>query len=108
MTTKFFGAEATVTTIKELLPDQLRADLLQPWPRITVRMMLIVLFLLGLFAWGVNGTNARPSELVDGIPNIIDFIRRLFPPRFDMIPVTLALPSSEISHSLSRSDVCDH
>lgn len=41
----------------------------------------------------MNGTNARPSELVEGIPNILDFIRRLFPPRFDLVPVTLALPA---------------
>ncbi|MCB0186859.1 MAG: phosphonate ABC transporter, permease protein PhnE, partial [Caldilineaceae bacterium] len=40
-------------------------------------------------AWGVNGTNARPGELIEGIPNILDFISRLFPPRFDMTDLTL-------------------
>lgn len=73
--------------------EKLRLDLLQPWPRITLRATLTLLFLLGLFMWGVNGTNARPAELIDGIPNIIDFIRRLFPPRFDMIALPLALPA---------------
>jgi len=96
MTTKLFGIERQVTAPTEALPAQLRTDLLYPWPRITWRTTLIVLFLLGLFAWGVNGTNARPSELVAGIPNILDFIRRLFPPRFDMVPLPLAIPAFQL------------
>ncbi len=96
MTTKLAGLEHRMARIKEVPPEQLRSDLLYPWPRITWRTTLIVLFLLGIFAWGVNGTNARPSELIDGIPNILDFIRRLFPPRFDLIPVTLAIPAFTI------------
>ncbi len=79
--------------VQEAPIEKLRLDLLQPWPRITWRATLTLLFLLGLFMWAINGTNARPAELIDGIPNIIDFIRRLFPPRFDLIALPLALPA---------------
>lgn len=81
------------TVAKEAPIEQLRLDLLQPWPRITLRATLTLLFLIGLFLWGVNGTNARPGELIDGIPNILDFIRRLFPPRFDLVALPLTLPA---------------
>jgi phosphonate transport system permease protein len=37
-----------------------------------------------VFAWGIDGTNVRPAELVEGVPNIVNFIIRLFPPDFDM------------------------
>lgn len=93
MTTKLVGLERRMTAVIEVPPEQLRSDLLYPWPRITWRTILIVLFLLGLFSWGINGTNARPSELIEGIPNILDFIRRLFPPRFDLVPLPLAIPA---------------
>jgi phosphonate transport system permease protein len=32
------------------------------------------------YAWGLAGTQASPGELARGIPNIVDFVRRLFPP----------------------------
>ena len=36
---------------------------------------------LGLvYLWGLAGTQVSPSELVAGIPHILDFIRRLMPP----------------------------
>ncbi|MFZ4663586.1 MAG: phosphonate ABC transporter, permease protein PhnE [Caldilineaceae bacterium] len=92
MTTDVLNAKPQ-SMAQEAPIEKLRLDLLQPWPRITLRTTFTLLFLLGLFMWGVNGTNARPSELIDGIPNIIDFIRRLFPPRFDMIALPLALPA---------------
>lgn len=96
MTTEPLRVAHTMTSMAEMAPEQLRTDLLQPWPRITLRTTVTILLLIGVLTWGVNGTNARPSELIEGIPNIIDFIRRLFPPRFDMIPVALALPSFQL------------
>lgn len=96
MTTEPLRVAHTMTSMAEMAPEQLRTDLLQPWPRITLRTTVTILLLIGVLMWGVNGTNARPSELIEGIPNIIDFIRRLFPPRFDMIPVALALPSFQL------------
>ena len=88
MTTRTIRDRRMVTVI-EASPDQIRQDLLRPWPRITLSAMLTIIFLVAFLAWGVNGTNARPGELIEGIPNILDFISRLFPPRFDMTDLTL-------------------
>ncbi len=96
MTTEPLHVGRAMSTITDGLPEQLRTDLLHPWPRITIRSMLTIMLLIGVLMWGVNGTNARPSELIDGIPNILDFIRRLFPPRFDLVPMTLAIPAFTI------------
>lgn len=97
MTTEFVGIKQQPAVLKETAVHQLRADLLQPWPRITVRVTLLILFLVGLLSWGLNGTNVQPAELLGGIPNILDFIRRLFPPQFDMLPLPLALPDFSIA-----------
>lgn len=47
-----------MVTMTEASPDQIRQDLLRPWPRITVSAMLAIIFLIAFLAWGVNGTNA--------------------------------------------------
>lgn len=75
------------------VPRSTREDLLNPWPRISLRLTLTMLGLVALFAWGMNGTDARPGELIAGIPNIIDFITRLFPPVFELAQVPLAIPT---------------
>lgn len=93
MTTEPLQVGRTMLATAEVAPEKLRVALLEPWPRITLRTTVVIMLLIGVLVWGINGTNARPSELIEGIPNIIDFIRRLFPPRFDLIPVTLALPA---------------
>ncbi|MBX3015650.1 MAG: phosphonate ABC transporter, permease protein PhnE [Caldilineaceae bacterium] len=93
MTTKFLGATSAATPTTELPLDQLRRDLLQPWPRVTIHTTMFIVALFALLAWGLNGTNARPGELIAGLPNILDFIRRLFPPRFDLIAVPLVIPA---------------
>lgn len=65
-----------------------REDLLRPLPKITLRGLIIAVVVCMLYWWGVQGTNARPSELIAGIPNIVNFVVRLMPPNFDMQPVT--------------------
>lgn len=92
MTTEFVRIKQRLA-VQEPPLEQLRADLLYPWPRVTVRMTLTLFCLFGCLVWALNGTNARPAELIDGLPHILDFIRRLFPPRFDLIALPLALPS---------------
>ena len=66
-------------------------ELLRPLPRIGLRSVLLVLAVVGIYAWGVQGTDARPSELVRGLPNIVDFVVRLFPPELELQPVTVDL-----------------
>lgn len=98
MTTQSIRSERTAA--RELpsvtINSEAIQELLNPWPRITLPSLLIALTLLALFVWGLNGTNAQPSELIKGIPYIADFIRRLFPPTFDTIALPLAIPSFQL------------
>ena len=69
-----------------------REELLRPFPKIGLGTVLIVLLGVGAFYWGILGTKASPAELIDGIPNIWNFIRRLFPPTFETETQTLQTP----------------
>jgi phosphonate transport system permease protein len=69
-----------------------REDLLRPWPRIGGRDMATWVVLLLVLIWGLEGTNANPGDLIAGIPNIVDFTVRLFPPEFDVLPQPVDLP----------------
>lgn len=95
MSTEFVRAEATAAP-RLATVESLREDLVNPWPRISLRALLTVLFLIAFFAWGIEGTRARPAELMAGIPNILDFIRRLFPPVLDTVQLPLALPATNV------------
>jgi phosphonate transport system permease protein len=73
-------------------PEELRARLLQPWPRMGGGFLLTLVVLGAAYVWGLNGTQARPDELARGVPNILDFVRRLAPPVWETQAVPLALP----------------
>jgi hypothetical protein len=78
-----------VSTPADLKPVQLpafRQQLLNPWPRLHWKVLLISALLVVMYVWGLQGTQADPAELVAGIPNIIGFIGRLFPPEFTLPP----------------------
>lgn len=81
------GMAATKRAVPQTIDEKFRQELLSPWPRIGVGTLVISLFIALVYAWGVDGTNASPRELFEGIPNIIDFIVRLFPPDFDLTAV---------------------
>ena len=49
----------------------------------TIKATLLVLLAIAAYYWSVQGTQASPAELIDGLPNIWHFIERLFPPEFD-------------------------
>lgn len=74
----------------------LREELLRPLPRIRVYSLILAALIVGVYIWGLNGTDARPSELVEGIPNIINFILRLMPPALEIeqkvLPIFGAIP----------------
>jgi phosphonate transport system permease protein len=74
--------------------DVVREELLRPLPRLSLKTLLLVVVGLGIYAWGINGTDARPSELVKGIPNIIDFVVRLFPAELELQSMTLTWPQT--------------
>lgn len=76
--------------------DNVRKRLLSPWPAIGPRFIVSFIVFILVYTWAMNGTNAKPSELIAGVPNIIDFITRLFPPEFEVIEVPLVIPALTI------------
>lgn len=76
-----------------------REELLSPFPKITIPGILLTVLLVSLLVWGIQGTRAEPEQLVKGIPNIVNFVSRLFPMDFDWraiakLPVEVNLPFS--------------
>jgi phosphonate transport system permease protein len=68
---------------------ELRGRLLRRWPRITTANIITLLAIVLVYIWGVVGTKASPVELARGVPNMLDFLRRLAPPQWDMQPLVL-------------------
>ncbi len=79
-------------TPSQITPEG-RLDLLRVWPRFSLSRVLIVLGITLLLLWGLEATNARPSELIAGIPNIRNFVVRMFPPKFEMVDEALQTPA---------------
>jgi phosphonate transport system permease protein len=74
-----------------------RDELISPWPRLSfTKVITLALIVLGL-VWSVRGTKAEPATLIKGMPNMVDFIMRLFPIEFDWtavakLPFEVTLP----------------
>lgn len=73
--------------------ERLREELLRPWPRLRLRALLTAVLVAAALYWSFQGTRAAPAELLDGIPNILDFVRRMFPPKFETETQTLQTPA---------------
>ena len=74
-----------------------RERLLSPFPKAGVRGVVVVLLFAVVTIWSVRGTKAEPATLIAGVPNMIDFVTRLFPIEFDWtaiaeLPVEVVLP----------------
>lgn len=98
------AAEAKRKTGKDTI-----ADLRRPYPRITIRAIAIGAMTLAVLYWGIIGTDARPSTLAEGVPNMIDFVSRLLPPEFEFEPdseraYNLFPPSVSIPVQVTNSD----
>lgn len=88
------ASEVKVTTQPAALArDAMRERLLSPWPRIGIRSIITAVVIVVVLMWGLEGTNASPTDLVAGLPNIADFVTRLFPPRFDLETTSIAVPA---------------
>lgn len=79
------------------LPVAQRDRLTSPLPRITLGGIAAALLVLLIGVWSVRGTKAEPATLIKGIPNMVDFVVRLFPIEFDWtavaaLPVEINLP----------------
>lgn len=79
-----------------LSQEAYRERLLRPLPRVSPRFVLLVLLGLGAYYWGIQGTEASPRELVNGLPNIWHFIERLFPPEWETQRQTLQTPATHL------------
>lgn len=73
------------TKVKNESIEQIQADLSRPLPKLTVRGMLAAIVIVLVVGWGIQGTDARPQTLAEGVPNIVDFISRLLPPEFEFV-----------------------
>ena len=73
-------------------PPDFRERLLSPWPKIGVRTVIIGLIVLVAYLWGLQGTHVDVNEFVEGVPNIVNFIVRLFPPEFQVVNHTVSIP----------------
>lgn len=69
-------------------PETLRADLLRPLPKITLRSALVLLTLFGVLAWSLAGVGPSPANRVTTIfdPFIAmgNLIVRMFPPEIEI------------------------
>jgi phosphonate transport system permease protein len=72
--------------------ERLRDELLRSTPSISAGGLGLATLVALIYAWGIAGTNAQPSELIKGIPNIVDFIVHLFPPELELQSTTVSWP----------------
>ncbi|HMQ54582.1 MAG TPA: phosphonate ABC transporter, permease protein PhnE [Anaerolineae bacterium] len=97
MTTTTIGREQSIPAGEppstHVDAGELRRRLLSPWPEVSTRFIMGAIALFAAYVWAFNGTNASPAELAAGVPNIINFIARLFPPQFELPPTPLVPPA---------------
>lgn len=70
-------------TVKNQDLEQIRQNILSPYPRITFGLIVAIIISLLLLGWGASGTEASPQKFVDGIPTLVNFVMRLLPPEFE-------------------------
>lgn len=51
--------------------------------------LLIGLLIVLIYYWALSGTETSPANLVKGIPFMIDFVARMFPPDITRLPIFL-------------------
>jgi phosphonate transport system permease protein len=86
------ASEAQTTGVAPRMRQASRDDLLRTWPRIGLRQVITWVVVAMVLLWSLRGTDANLGTLAEGVPNIVDFITRLFPPRWDVQPVALPAP----------------
>ena len=79
---------------RDLDPEQAASrieELSSPWPRVTSRRVLTIVVLVGAVAWSVDGSGFSAAAFANGIPNIADFLARMWPPDFSQMGRIIAL-----------------
>jgi phosphonate transport system permease protein len=60
-----------------------------PWSSgtmVTMKRLVLTLFLAVVYIWSAAGTHLSISELVKGLPQLADIIGRMMPPNFEILP----------------------
>ncbi|GMU41184.1 MAG: hypothetical protein AMXMBFR23_20500 [Chloroflexota bacterium] len=73
-------------------PEVDTSDLLRIWPKVTGGAIGLGVALILVYLWGIADTNASPGTLVGGLPNIWNFVVRMFPPAFETRQEPLMTP----------------
>ena len=81
-------------------PALSREQLLYPFPRISLMSVVMFVVVLAIYLWGLDGTHVNLPELIEGVPNIISFIIRLFPPEYTMRELQLSIFNIDLVWSL--------
>lgn len=87
------ASEVQTTGAQPRVRPTSREELLSPWPRIGPRQIITWVALALLLLWSLRGTDANLGTLAEGAPNIVDFVTRLFPPRWDVVEQPIAVPA---------------
>jgi phosphonate transport system permease protein len=106
------ASEANVTSAPRtgaITREVFRAQLLNPWPRITLRSVVVGIVLIATLIWSLQGTGFSLIQLGQGVPTMYEFLVRLFGfeitsgviacpetrpcgPQFDITPLQIAVP----------------
>ena len=74
-----------------------RERLLSPLPHLAWRSLIGIALAAIIAFWSVRGVKAEPAALIEGVPNMVGFVARLFPIDFDWtalaeLPFDIPLP----------------
>lgn len=78
-------------TVDTALPEAERLRLSRPFGIPTPRGTLLWVIIAGVLVWAGVGAGFNPEKLLTGIPNMGNFLSRLFPPTFDKFPIIAKL-----------------
>ncbi|MFN8562276.1 MAG: phosphonate ABC transporter, permease protein PhnE [Anaerolineae bacterium] len=71
------------TTVRTDDIEQIRREVARPLPRLSLTTILAIIIALAVLGWGINGTQARPERIINGIPALVRFVSGLMPPEFE-------------------------
>jgi phosphonate transport system permease protein len=74
------------------VPAADRERLLRTWPRISIWLVLALLAAAVMYYWAIQGTQASPRELVNGIPQMEHFVKKMYPPVWETETKKLETP----------------
>lgn len=52
-------------------------------------ILLIIVSVIGMYWWAIEGVGFSVTQLIEGLPYMADFVRRMYPPDTKIIPIAL-------------------